>query len=174
MNILIQIQKINKEKNMCMELNEIKAQEEVFKSKFELFKMEMTKVKSIQKKARYFALLKNMRDMIEKEMKSYAVSLINGNVNEFFENEDLKVVKTEGNKKSYIDKVSLYNELVAKNNRTIEFLQVCNVTQSALESLEDGEDLIKKYKKDSNERNNPSITVSNLSENDRKKLNEEK
>jgi hypothetical protein len=157
---------------MCMEISEIKAQEEVLKSKVELFKMEMSKVKSISKKARYYAMLKNVKDLIEKEMENYKVQLINENVEEFFKDEDLKVVLREGNSKSYINKNGLYIDFVEKR-RINDFLQSCTVTETALKELPDGEELIKKHKVETGEKNKPSVLVSTLSKEDRKKLLEE-
>jgi coenzyme F420-reducing hydrogenase beta subunit len=156
---------------MCMEVKEVAEAGDALQKQLEKLASNMEAVKSLNKKARYYAVLKQVKDAVEKEMDNYKTELLDEEVKAYFPDDDLKVVFQEGAQMSMINATKLYNQLLDEG-REEEFLQVVTVTEKALSNLKDGEVLIAKNKEILETRKSPSLRVAPLSKDDRKLLTE--
>jgi hypothetical protein len=158
---------------MCIEIKDLQELEENVKEDIFTTSNELLKSKSLHKKAKYYVVLKSIKDTIEYEMEKYKIDLLNEKVEEYFIDEDLKVVYQEGVKQTAIDQIGLYNAM-EEDGRVKDFLSVCSVSESNLKKMEDGEELITTFKYDLGTTKAPSIKILILSKDDKKRLVEEK
>jgi hypothetical protein len=129
-------------------------------------------MKSVSKKARFYAALDFLKKKIEAEMDLFKKDLIQEKVEEYFVDDNIKVVYSEGASKSFIDSTSLYEHLKSEK-RVSDFVEVATVSEKSLrEKLPDGESLVAEFKVVTKEKNAPSVSVKALSKEDKKRLEE--
>ena len=154
---------------MCMEIKEIAETGDKLQKTIESLAITMDNAKSISKIARYYAVLKQTKDSIDKLMDNIKPDLLDAQVNEYYPVDDLKVVYQEGAKMTKIKVKELFESLEAEG-REEEFFQIATVTETALKTIKNGEMLIAENKVVLEEKKAPSIRVATLSKDDRKLL----
>lgn len=161
---------------MCIENKDVNHETNDILIKLYHLKEEAVKMKSINKKAYYYAELKLIKDTIELEMEKIKPELVETKVEEYYLGSgisEIKVIYQEGSKITEIDTSSLYYYMKSEK-REEELVSILKITETDLKTIKDGEALIARYKKDTGKTKAPSIKVAALSKEDRKRLLEEK
>jgi hypothetical protein len=152
---------------MCMEIRQIKASAEGITSLVRALNNDLALAKSVEKRAYYYAQLKQIKELAETQMESLKEELIAENVTQLFPEEDFKVYVRES-ANTYVDKDALFSELTVKN-RLLDFVKIASVSQKSLGTLDDGKVLCAQFVKEGTEPKK-SLIVSALSKADQKAI----
>lgn len=95
--------------------------------------------------AREYALLSSIAELAAARMKQLAPKLQNDDVDEIFYDLEKKVAMADGSKSYEIDARRLRIDM-AKAGRAREFNTIISIKEKDLKGLEDGADLVSKYK----------------------------
>jgi hypothetical protein len=115
--------------------------------------------------AHLYAEHKEILEVIESKMNQLKKLLIENKVNEYFPEEDLKVVYQEGSQKSYLDAKKVCG-VIGIN----KFLEIAKVSETDVKTLEDSHRIIGESKVVTEERTSPSVRVAKLSKEDKERL----
>lgn len=118
--------------------------------------------------ARAFMEIKELSSSIEKAVELAKSFLLDNEVDEIFMEEGKKVFVAPGNVQTAIDVKGLGSQMFLEN-RFDQFLSIVKTTQADLKTLDDGEQLIAKYKSETG-RAKSTVKSSKLSKDDYKKL----
>jgi len=117
---------------------------------------------NIREVADHYRILDEISKLVKKQMDSLKKTLIENEVEEFFPEEEMKVVYSEGNKKTFLSTVTLYNKL-----RLEDFIRAATVTEKAIRDLPEASDsykesVIAEAKMTLDEKTAPSIKVAKM------------
>lgn len=158
---------------MAIEISDLTKKENSILNEIVKLATEVDNSESVKKKARFYALLKKIKDMVEYHIDLQKPLLLEEKVEFFYPEEDLKVIYQEGRKVTQINAPILVEDFI-EQMREDDLKKIVSIKETNLKTLPDGETLIKKYKIELEEKATPSIKVSSLSKEDKKRLQEEK
>ena len=122
--------------------------------------------KSLHKNAEIYLKLSSLAKEIEEKMDQIKPLLLEGKVEEYFTEEEMKVVFVEGRELSYLD-----NKTVIKDIGQAEFNKIATVSEKAIkDNCDDADLIIAKAKVTLEERAKPSIKVGKMSKEDKKRI----
>ena len=119
---------------------------------------------SLRDKAELYKDLKVVSDFLEEKMMILKKSLLESQVEEYFIEDEYKVLFTEGKQKLEIDTKKVFSLL-----NTEDFIKVAKVSETALKEI-GKEEIIKDVKIILEEKTSPTISVRKLSKDDKKRL----
>jgi len=122
--------------------------------------------KSLHKNAEMYLKLSNLSKEIELKMDQIKPLLLDGRVEEYFTEEEMKVVFVEGREMSYLD-----TKIVIKEIGQSEFNKIATVSEKAIkDNCDNAEFIVSKAKVVLEERAKPSIKVGKMSKEDKQRI----
>jgi len=143
---------------MCLEQSKINQISKVLE--------EVKPSKSLHKNAEMYLKLSNLSKEIELKMDQIKPLLLDGRVEEYFTEEEMKVVFVEGREMSYLD-----TKIVIKEIGQSEFNKIATVSEKAIkDNCDNAEFIVSKAKVVLEERAKPSIKVGKMSKEDKQRI----
>lgn len=127
---------------------------------------EVKPTKSLHKNAEMYLKLSTLVKEIESKMDQIKPLLLEGKVEEYFAEEEMKVVYIEGREQSYLDNCEIIEEI-----GQAEFNTVATVSEKVIkDNYENADLIIAKAKVTLKEKANPSIKVGKMTKDDKKRI----